>query len=81
MLEEPGHDGDDGDRRTLAGKLATLSGNPDDCTADVVHWRDPTDTRATEMFRLGVEAPLPTAELCDLAADLATAVEQRLPDT
>ncbi|MGQ0777450.1 MAG: serine/threonine-protein kinase [Pseudonocardiales bacterium] len=80
MLEEPGFTGYRGeDRRILAGKNALLSGGSDGCTADVVHRPDPAATRATEMFRITVESSLPTEAVCDLAAELAIAVEERLP--
>ena len=80
-LEEPGFRGySDDPQRTLDGKRARVSGDSDGCDADVTHRRDPTETRATEMFRLSLKAPLPDEELCNRVADLATAVERRLPD-
>ncbi len=77
-LDEPVHEKFYGTPTTIAGKTAFLSNDADSCTIHVVHRSTPT---ATEMYELTVEASLPAEELRTLATDLATTVEEKLPET
>ncbi len=77
-LDEPVRGDYNGTPTTIAGKTAFLSSDAGSCTIHVVHRSTPT---ATEMFQLEVEGTLPADGLCTLATELATTVEEKLPET
>ncbi|MDQ3152085.1 MAG: hypothetical protein M3R63_10325 [Actinomycetota bacterium] len=69
--------GDYGEPATIAGKAAFRDRDEERCVVYVAHRSGPTAT--AEMFHVSVEGPLDPDQRCDLAAELATDVEGKLP--
>jgi hypothetical protein len=83
--ENPMVAGPDGTPRTIAGRTVFLKNqnitNGQDCIAQIVHRRETAaaDAPPEESANIEVRAPVPAAQQCQLAADLAAKLIPHLP--